>query len=53
MPEPTLTPPEWFDGPPCPVCSRPAIRVRDEDGRWVWVCTAREHNDKSQGEDDE
>ena len=39
------------DGPPCPVCERPAVRVKDEDGRWVWECREKSHN--NQETDDE
>jgi hypothetical protein len=29
--------PRWYDRD-CPRCERPGVRVRDEDGRWVWEC---------------
>jgi hypothetical protein len=42
--------PRWYDVD-CPRCERPAIRVRDEDGRWVWECRTAAHN--NQETDDE
>jgi hypothetical protein len=38
MPEPPLTPPSWWDGPPCPACESDTVRAKDEDGRRVWRC---------------
>jgi hypothetical protein len=46
--------PQVMDGPPCPVCERPGVRVRDEDGRWVWECDNRDcSGDETEETDDE